>query len=103
MLLTIRNDIEINQKNWVAYKKRGITKRKSKDFVGAVEDFTKAIECNPSNTDLLFNSHIVTYKPLGLLNNKSVLKKYLSKSCEKINSPKKTNSAEINTENSANF
>ena len=44
-----------------------------------------------------------TYKPFGLLNNKSVLKKYQSKSCEKINSPKKTNSAEINTENSANF
>ena len=26
-----------------------------------------------NNTDLLFNSHVVTYKPFGLLNNKSVL------------------------------
>ena len=38
-----------------AYLKRGMSKDDLKDYKGAIEDYTKAIEINPNNADAYFN------------------------------------------------
>ena len=32
-----------------AYNNRGVVKRKTEDYDGAIADFTKAIKCDPNN------------------------------------------------------
>ncbi len=41
-----------------AYSNRGISKRKLKDYYGAISDYTKAIEIDPNDADLYVNRSI---------------------------------------------
>tara|TARA_Y100001968_G_scaffold303434_1_gene317597 strand:+ start:1382 stop:1951 length:570 start_codon:yes stop_codon:yes gene_type:complete len=53
VLSEMNKEIEINPKNAEAYQNRGVAKWNLGNSSGAINDYTKVIELNPNNIDLL--------------------------------------------------
>jgi tetratricopeptide (TPR) repeat protein len=54
-MLNFNKCIELNPKNFMAYKERGKLKAYMKDYYGSISDFTVARDINPDFSDAYFN------------------------------------------------
>ena len=59
--------VELDPKSAEVYRQRGDTKAKSKDYAGAIEDYTQAIELDPKNVECLFQPGICQERSSGTM------------------------------------
>jgi len=53
--------IAINPKDVIAYYNKGLSLQKLGDFIGAIENYNKALHLTPNNEDIIYNRNLAVY------------------------------------------